>query len=269
MMPPTMPLSPISSDKPPSGSGGRTIPASAKSPDKPASPSNDDKPPSPRSPARPPSPSRPAKPPSGRRITTPPPVPGKPPEPIVPPRPPSPPGPGTPPEPAAPPRAGAPPAAPPDPTVPPSPGAPPDDAETPPAPPLDGSPTAPPFELPAVPPVPCCTVKPPLSQAAAVSRTAAKTSCESDVFLMSNLRFRPAADTNERPRERRQLYRRSQATASMGRTWLTENRQPWQLPWSKKNCGEGEIRTPDTGFGPYNGLANRRLRPLGHLSKGC
>ena len=32
--------------------------------------------------------------------------------------------------------------------------------------------------------------------------------------------------------------------------------------------GEGGIRTPDTGFGPYNGLANRRLQPLGHLSAG-
>jgi hypothetical protein len=30
--------------------------------------------------------------------------------------------------------------------------------------------------------------------------------------------------------------------------------------------GEGGIRTPGTGFSPYNGLANRRLKPLGHLS---
>src|SRR5271157_4866605 len=30
--------------------------------------------------------------------------------------------------------------------------------------------------------------------------------------------------------------------------------------------GEGGIRTPGTGFSPYNGLANRRLQPLGHLS---
>src|SRR5438876_9888591 len=30
--------------------------------------------------------------------------------------------------------------------------------------------------------------------------------------------------------------------------------------------GEGGIRTLDTGFSPYNGLANRRLQPLGHLS---
>ena len=37
----------------------------------------------------------------------------------------------------------------------------------------------------------------------------------------------------------------------------------------KKNMdsgGEGGIRTPDRGVRPYNGLANRRLQPLGHLS---
>ena len=33
--------------------------------------------------------------------------------------------------------------------------------------------------------------------------------------------------------------------------------------------GEGGIRTPGRGFGPYNGLANRRLQPLGHLSDVC
>jgi hypothetical protein len=30
--------------------------------------------------------------------------------------------------------------------------------------------------------------------------------------------------------------------------------------------GERGIRTPDRGVSPYNGLANRRLQPLGHLS---
>src|SRR5271170_1883362 len=35
---------------------------------------------------------------------------------------------------------------------------------------------------------------------------------------------------------------------------------------NKSNGGEGGIRTPDTGVSPYNGLANRRLQPLGHLS---
>ena len=34
-----------------------------------------------------------------------------------------------------------------------------------------------------------------------------------------------------------------------------------------QNGGERGIRTPDTAFNPYNGLANRRLQPLGHLSK--
>src|SRR2546430_16066216 len=33
--------------------------------------------------------------------------------------------------------------------------------------------------------------------------------------------------------------------------------------------GEGGIRTPDRGISPYNGLANRRLQPLGHLSSRC
>jgi hypothetical protein len=35
---------------------------------------------------------------------------------------------------------------------------------------------------------------------------------------------------------------------------------------NKESGGEGGIRTLDTGFSPYNGLANRRLQPLGHLS---
>jgi hypothetical protein len=30
--------------------------------------------------------------------------------------------------------------------------------------------------------------------------------------------------------------------------------------------GEAGIRTLGTGFSPYNGLANRRLQPLGHLT---
>jgi hypothetical protein len=41
----------------------------------------------------------------------------------------------------------------------------------------------------------------------------------------------------------------------------TRNREQWCL-----NGGEKGIRTPDTGLNPYNGLANRRLQPLGHLS---
>jgi hypothetical protein len=33
--------------------------------------------------------------------------------------------------------------------------------------------------------------------------------------------------------------------------------------------GEGGIRTLGTGVSPYNGLANRRIRPLCHLSGVC
>ena len=36
----------------------------------------------------------------------------------------------------------------------------------------------------------------------------------------------------------------------------------------RKPGGDGGIRTLDTGVSPYNGLANRRLQPLGHLSGG-
>ena len=43
----------------------------------------------------------------------------------------------------------------------------------------------------------------------------------------------------------------------------------WTSQWQKtKSGGEGGIRTPDRGVSPYNGLANRRLQPLGHLSGG-
>ena len=34
----------------------------------------------------------------------------------------------------------------------------------------------------------------------------------------------------------------------------------------EKSGGEGGIRTLGTGVSPYNGLANRRIRPLCHLS---
>ena len=34
----------------------------------------------------------------------------------------------------------------------------------------------------------------------------------------------------------------------------------------KRTGGEGGIRTLGTGVSPYNGLANRRIRPLCHLS---
>ena len=39
-----------------------------------------------------------------------------------------------------------------------------------------------------------------------------------------------------------------------------------QAPDQRKYGGEGGIRTLGTGVSPYNGLANRRIRPLCHLS---
>ncbi len=36
--------------------------------------------------------------------------------------------------------------------------------------------------------------------------------------------------------------------------------------WNNLTCGEAGIRTLGTGFSPYNGLANRRFRPLSHLT---
>jgi hypothetical protein len=38
------------------------------------------------------------------------------------------------------------------------------------------------------------------------------------------------------------------------------------VPIYEKSGGEAGIRTLGTGVSPYNGLANRRIRPLCHLS---
>ena len=38
-------------------------------------------------------------------------------------------------------------------------------------------------------------------------------------------------------------------------------------PQSKQHNGEAGIRTRGTSLSPYDGLANRYLQPLGHLSK--
>jgi hypothetical protein len=50
-----------------------------------------------------------------------------------------------------------------------------------------------------------------------------------------------------------------------------ESRKFLRLVVNGKSCdecagGEGGIRTLGTGVSPYNGLANRRIRPLCHLS---
>ena len=47
---------------------------------------------------------------------------------------------------------------------------------------------------------------------------------------------------------------------------LTEDVFYLQVLWFCKN-GEGGIRTRGRGLYPYDGLANRCLKPLGHLSR--
>ena len=42
--------------------------------------------------------------------------------------------------------------------------------------------------------------------------------------------------------------------------------QAHKLKGERKAGGEAGIRTLGRAFGPYNGLANRRLQPLGHLT---
>ena len=49
-------------------------------------------------------------------------------------------------------------------------------------------------------------------------------------------------------------------TASTSYTFLSTYKTP------QKTTGEGGIRTRGTGVYPYDGLANRCLKPLGHLS---
>src|ERR1051326_8327493 len=64
---------------------------------------------------------------------------------------------------------------------------------------------------------------------------------------------------------------------SAGWAWTVKERNP-RKSWIFSACwtaldkfgrlggGAGGIRTLDTALGPYNGLANRRLQPLGHSS---
>ena len=47
---------------------------------------------------------------------------------------------------------------------------------------------------------------------------------------------------------------------------LSAFKNPCKYAVKGSSGGEGGIRTPGRGFSPYNGLANRRLQPLGHLS---
>ncbi len=91
-----------------------------------------------------------------------------------------------------------------------------------------------------------------------------------------------AAQPNARfqPRAKRHRWSSIHAKRSPGnRTHATPPASPKkQQPLAHKSLfkkdfqargnrsGEGGIRTPDTDLNQYNGLANRRLQPLGHLS---
>ena len=48
---------------------------------------------------------------------------------------------------------------------------------------------------------------------------------------------------------------------------LDEAQSRLSITWIENGGGRG-IRTPDRDLNPYNGLANRRLQPLGHPSAG-
>src|SRR5882762_4335016 len=59
---------------------------------------------------------------------------------------------------------------------------------------------------------------------------------------------------------------RSRATEMCGNAAEQESYVRNRNVWRIEIGGEAGIRTLDTAFRPYNGLANRRLRPLGHLT---
>src|SRR5690349_17074425 len=80
-----------------------------------------------------------------------------------------------------------------------------------------------------------------------------------------------------RPSDRSHCSRPKSAVADFVEQRLPDNRSgtaiPLRLCWWlvsrwKRDGGAGGIRTLDTAFQPYNGLANRRLQPLGHSTPG-
>src|SRR5438094_7455513 len=71
------------------------------------------------------------------------------------------------------------------------------------------------------------------------------------------------------PTEARSRFKRSEEPASpklRPPSRFALRRDILRMESGAKAGGEAGIRTLDTGFGPYNGLANRRLQPLGHLT---
>ena len=74
-------------------------------------------------------------------------------------------------------------------------------------------------------------------------------------------------DMGSRPQAAATVPTMSSVRIALCMTDVPFRRTPPSRLLPRSPAGEGEIRTPDTGFSPYNGLANRRLRPLGHLSR--
>jgi hypothetical protein len=58
---------------------------------------------------------------------------------------------------------------------------------------------------------------------------------------------------------------RSPTRGRAGQTWRPERHSGNSNPTTEPG-GDGGIRTLDRALQPYNGLANRRLQPLGHVS---
>jgi hypothetical protein len=71
----------------------------------------------------------------------------------------------------------------------------------------------------------------------------------------------PGAGTNQKGRHLYRPYRGDMLVRLFKPRWRARRN-----PDSRKDGGDGGIRTLDRALQPYNGLANRRLQPLGHIS---
>ena len=74
-------------------------------------------------------------------------------------------------------------------------------------------------------------------------------------------------DAEERPGPILRIGANVFAAAILQATAIIADR--WRRREERKYGGAGGIRTLDRALQPYNGLANRRLQPLGHSSIGA
>jgi hypothetical protein len=84
--------------------------------------------------------------------------------------------------------------------------------------------------------------------------------CQLWTAQRSGMRIRDNRGRKKDPKSRG----RSSSCRSKSREWRVSEEKI--NSWNKLTGGEAGIRTLDTAFRPYNGLANRRLQPLGHLT---